>query len=81
MEETYKDSLPKTIRQKKDGSYQVHDQVIHFVGGQKRYIPRVKYIWENEMLHLVCEDGTEFIINKENVLFVERRLEFENDKL
>jgi hypothetical protein len=71
----------KTVKQEKDGSYQLHDQVIHFKGGTKRYIPHVKYIWENEMLHLVTSEGYEFIINKDNVLFVERRLKFENDKL
>ena len=75
------DSIPKIIRQKDDGSYQVHDQIIHFIDGHKRYIPQVKYIWENEMLHLVTENGSEFIVNKSNVLFVERRLKFESDKL
>lgn len=79
--EFVEDSLPKTIRQKEDGSYQEHDQVIHFVDGNKRYIPQVKYIWENEMLHLVTKNGTEYIVNKNNVLFVERRLKFENDDL
>ena len=74
-------SLPKPIKQEDDGTVQIHDQVIHFKGGVKRYVQRVKYIWENEMIHLVTEDGTEYIINKDNVLFVERRLKFENDKL
>lgn len=81
FEKDKKTGIPKTIKQEKDGSYQVHDQVIHFIHGTKRYIPKVKYIWENEMLHLVCEDGMEFIINKDNVLFVERRMQFQNDKL
>jgi hypothetical protein len=75
------DSLPKSIRQKEDGSYDVHDQVLHFIDGTKRYIPRVKYMWENEMSHLVTENGTEFIVNKRNLLFIERRMKFENDKL
>uniref|UniRef100_A0A6M3IGB5 Uncharacterized protein n=1 Tax=viral metagenome TaxID=1070528 RepID=A0A6M3IGB5_9ZZZZ len=74
-----KSELPKIISRQEDGSYTVHDQVIHFVDGHKRYIKGVKYIWENEMLHLVTENENEFIINKDNVLFVQRRLEFKND--
>lgn len=74
-------SIPKPIKQLKDGSYMTHDQVLHFKDGTKRYVQKVKYIWENEMTHLVCEDGTEFIINKSNLNFIERRLKFENDKL
>jgi len=73
--------IPKIIKQEADGSYQIHDQVIHFRDGTKRYAPRIKYIWENEMTHLVSEDGTEYIINKSNLNFIERRLKFENDKL
>jgi hypothetical protein len=74
-------SLPKIISRKKDGSYTVHDQIIHFVDGHKRYIKGVKWVWENEMLHLVTENNNEFIINKDKVLFVQRRLEFDNDQL
>lgn len=73
--------IPKVIKQEPDGSYMIHDQVIHFVGGIKRYAPRIKYIWENEMTHLLAEDGTEYIINKANLLFIERKIKFENDKL
>lgn len=69
------------IKQEKDGSYQVHDQIIHFTSGLKRYIPKVKYIWENEMTHLVTEDGREYIINKNNVAFIERALKLETDNL
>ena len=73
--------LPKIIQRQKDGSYTIHDQIIHFVDGHKRYIKGVKWIWENEMLHLITENNNEFIINKDNVLFVQRRLKFENDDL
>ena len=74
-----KNRLPKIIKSQEDGSYTIHDQIIHFVGGSKRYIAGVQWIWENEMLHLLTINGTEFIINKDNVLFVQRRLEFKND--
>lgn len=73
--------LPKIIERQEDGSYTIHDQIIHFIDGHKRTIKGVKYVWENEMLHLITENGNEFIINKNNVLFVQRRVEFENDDL
>lgn len=76
-----KSELPKIINRQKDGSYTIHDQIIHFVDGHKRTVKGVKYIWENEMLHLITENGNEFIINKNNVLMVQRRLDFENDEL
>ncbi len=74
-------ALPKIIQRLQDGSYTPHDQIIHFEGGVKRYIARVKYIWENEMTHLVTENDIEFIINKDKVLFIQRRLDFKNDPL
>jgi hypothetical protein len=49
-----------------------HDQIIHFINGSKRYIQGVLYIWENEMTHIVDYLGVEYIVNKSNVLFVER---------
>jgi hypothetical protein len=71
---------PKSIiKQEKDGSYQVHDQIIHFTSGLKRYIPNVKYMWENEMTHLVTTEGREYIINKHNIAFVERAIHIETD--
>lgn len=76
-----KSELPKIITRQEDGSYTVHDQIIHFIDGHKRYVKGVKYIWENEMLHLITENGNEFIINKANVLYVQRRLDFKNDPL
>lgn len=81
MKEEPKNQLPKIISRQEDGSYTVHDQIIHFVDGHKRYVAGVKWIWENEMLHLLTTNGTEFIVNKDKVLFVQRRLEFKNDSL
>ena len=49
-----------------------HDQIVHFIGGTKRYIQGVTFVWENEMVHVVDYLGVEYIINKANVLFVER---------
>lgn len=49
-----------------------HHQIIHFVGGVKRLIQNVVYIWENEMVHIVDANGVEFVVNKNNVLFYER---------
>jgi len=49
-----------------------HRQIIHFVEGTKRTIENVVYIYENEMTHILTEGGTEWIINKKNVLCVER---------
>jgi hypothetical protein len=49
----------------------VNNQIIHFSDGQKRTISNVKKIWENEMTHIVDGEGTEWIINKDNVNVVE----------
>ena len=49
-----------------------HRQIIHFIDGNKRVIENVIYIWENEMTHIVTFSGTEWIINKKNVLCVEK---------
>lgn len=49
-----------------------HRQIIHFVEGTKRTIENVVYIWENEMTHILVDNGTEWIINKDNVLCVEK---------
>ena len=50
---------------------EIFNQVIHFIGGYKRTIYNVEFVWENEMTHLVTADGIEWIINKQNVLCVE----------
>ena len=47
-------------------------QIIHFVGGTKRTVRGIIRIWENEWTHLLDINGTEWIINKNNVLCVER---------
>jgi hypothetical protein len=73
------EGLPKIIERLQDGSYTPHNQIIFFTNGSKRTIMRVKWIWENEMIHLVTENGIEFVINKDKVLFTQRRLEFKND--
>ena len=49
-----------------------HRQIIHFVGGVKRTIENVVYVWENEMTHIMTEEGVEWVVNKSNVLCVER---------
>lgn len=49
-----------------------HTQIIHFVGGTKRTIRNVIGLWENEMCHIVTIEGTEWIINKSNVLAIEK---------
>ncbi len=49
-----------------------HDQIIHFVGGIKRLIQGVQYVWEQEMVHIVDYLGVEYVVNKQNVLFFER---------
>ncbi|MCK9369535.1 hypothetical protein M0R04_06480 [Candidatus Dojkabacteria bacterium] len=46
-------------------------QIIHFVGGVKRTISDIIAVKENEMVHLTTLSGTEWIINKNNVLMVE----------
>lgn len=73
--------LPKIIERLQDGSYTPHNQIIFFNDGSKRTIMHVKYVWENEMLHLITENNIEFIINKKNVLFVQRYIGFKNDGL
>lgn len=54
-----------------------HTQIIHFIGGYKRTIYDVRYIWENEMTHLIDGKGVEWIINKPNVLAVEKYFELD----
>ena len=49
-----------------------HDQIIHFINGEKRLIQGVRFVWENEMVHIVDYLGVEYIVNKDNVLFTER---------
>ena len=78
---TSKSELPKIIKRQPDGSYDVHDQIICFIDGHKKYIKGVKFIWENEFVHLITVNGNEFMINKANVLFIQRHLDFKNDPL
>lgn len=48
-----------------------HDQVIHFKGKVKRTLFNVVKVYEDAWTHIILEDGREFIVNPENVLFVE----------
>ena len=73
--------LPSMIKRQKDGSYDVHDEIIHFIGGEKRYVRDVKWVWENEFTHLLTENNTEIIVNKKNVLFIQRYLGHRTDEL
>lgn len=59
-------------RSRKSNGVGSHDQIIHFINGSKRVIQGVRFIWENEMVHIIDYLGVEYIINKNNVLFVER---------
>ena len=54
-------------------------QIINFVGGIKRTIHGVVSVWENEMTHIRRITGVEWIIRRENVLCIEKKL-IENDK-
>lgn len=49
-----------------------HDQIIHFTNGSKRLIQGVRYIWENEHIHIVDYLGVEYIVNRHNWNMVER---------
>ena len=50
----------------------IHDQILHFINGDKRLIQGVKFVWENQMIHIVDYLGIEYIVNKDNLLFTER---------
>ena len=50
----------------------MHTQVLHFVGGIKRTIPNIIKVYENEMAHIFTVEGIEWIINKNNLLAVEK---------
>jgi hypothetical protein len=50
-----------------------HTQIIHFIGGYKRTIQNVVSVWENEYTHILTGNGVEWIINKRNVLCVEKK--------
>jgi hypothetical protein len=57
---------------RKSNGIGTHDQIIHFNNGEKRYIQGITHIWENEMVHILDYLGVEYIVNKQNVLFIER---------
>jgi hypothetical protein len=57
---------------RKSNGVGTHDQIIHFINGEKRVIQGVSFIWENRDVHIVDYLGVEYIVNRDNVLFVER---------
>lgn len=59
-------------RSRKSNGLGRHDQIVHFTNKEKRYIQGILFIWENEWTHIVDYLGVEFIINKDNVNFIER---------
>ena len=48
-----------------------HNQIIHFIDGHKRTLLNVVKVWQNTWYHILLEDGTEWIINPDNVLAIE----------
>ena len=48
-----------------------HNQIIHFIDGNKRTLLKVIKVWQNTWTHVLLENGTEWIINPENVLAIE----------
>lgn len=48
-----------------------HSQIIHFSGGRKATILNIVQVWVDSFIHLVTEDGREYIINQNNVDFTE----------
>lgn len=50
----------------------MHTQILHFKGGIKRTIENVIKVYENEMCHILTLEGIEWIVNKNNLLMVER---------
>jgi len=55
-----------TSRQCNTGRHK-HHQIIHFVGGVKRLIQNVMYVWENEMVHIADELGVGMSIYQRNL--------------
>jgi len=78
---TQSKELPKIIKRLQDGSYTPHHQVIFFRDGSKRTIMGVVKVWENSMVHLITQNGNEFIINPINVNYIQRYLKFKNSDL
>ncbi len=48
-----------------------HNQIIHFSSGRKATITNIIKVWEDSLIHLVREDGVEYIVNKNNVDYSE----------
>jgi hypothetical protein len=75
------DYLPKIIKRLQDGSYTPHTQIVFFKDGTTRTIMDVRYIWQNQMTHLITGNGIEFIINPLNVNYIQRYLDYKNSDL
>lgn len=57
--------MPPIVQVKK------HNQIIHFRGGLKRTLNGVVKVWQNTWTHVLLENGTEWIVNPDNVLAIE----------
>ena len=55
----------KTLSSKK------HNQIIHFSSGRKATMMNIVKVWTDSMVHLVREDGIEYIVNQDNVDYTE----------
>lgn len=64
--------LPKIIKREGKKRYTPHDQILFFEGGVQRYVNNVVQIWQNKWTHLITEDGQEFVVNPDKVLYVQR---------
>lgn len=64
----------KTPEKKLDSdslSTKKHNQIIHFDNGTKATLLNIVKIWADTMVHMVLENGREYLINPERVLYSE----------
>ena len=48
-----------------------HNQIVHFDNSTKATLLNVSKIWTDTMVHIVLENGREYIINPNRVLYTE----------
>ena len=48
-----------------------HNQVIHFDNDTKATYMNVIKVWQDTLVHIVCENGREYLINPRRVLSTE----------
>lgn len=48
-----------------------HDQIIHFSNGRKATLLNIVKVWSDSFIHLVRDDGIEYIVNQNNVDYTE----------